>query len=63
MDAAEDDGFGVGAGAGGVGELEGVADEIGVLNNLIALIEVAEDDELFTEGVLGGADAEVELGG
>ena len=63
VDAAEDDGFGVGTGEGSVGELEGVAEEVGVLDDLIALIEVAEDDELIAEGVFGGSDAEVELGG
>ena len=63
VDATEDDGLGVGAGEGGVGELEGVADEVGILNDLVALIEVAEDDEFLAERSLGGADAEVELGG
>jgi hypothetical protein len=63
VDAAEDDGFGVRTGEGGVGELEGVADEVGVLDDFVALIEVAEDDELVAEGVFCGADAEVELGG
>ncbi len=63
VDAAEDDGFGVGASAGGVGELEGVADEVGVLHDLVALVEVAEDDEAVAQRVLRRADAEIELGG
>ena len=53
MDAAEDDGLGLGASPGGVRELEGVADEVGVLNDFVALIEVAEDDQAFTEFGLG----------
>ena len=62
VDAAEDEGLGVGAGAGGLGELEGVADEVRVLGDLVALVEVAEDDDAVAESVLGGADAEVEFG-
>ena len=51
VDAAEDDGFGLGASLGGVRELEGVADEVGVLDDFVALIEVAEDDEAVAQGV------------
>ena len=39
MDAAEDDGFGCGAGFCGLGELEGIADEVSVLDDFIALVE------------------------
>ena len=45
--AAEDDGLGLGASPGGVRELEGVADEVRVLDHLVALIEVAQDNETF----------------
>ena len=59
VDAAEDDGFGVGAGFGSLRELERIAYEIGVFYDFVALVEVAEDDEALAEGVLGGANAEV----
>ncbi len=63
VDAAEDDGLGLGAGPGSVGELEAVAEEVGVFHDLVALVEVAEDDDALAERRFGGADAEVELFG
>ena len=59
--AAEDDDFGLGTSPRGVRELERVADEVGILNDLVALIEVAEDHEAFAERRLSGADAEVQF--
>ena len=60
--AAEDDGLGVGPGEGGVGQLEGVAHEVGVLDDLVALVEVAEDHGAVAQLLLGGADAGVQFG-
>ena len=52
-----------------LGELEGVAAEIGELDDVVALVVVAEDDETVGELVAGDADAfaqfvgaEVEVG-
>ena len=63
VDAAEDDSLRPGTSTRGVSELEAVAEEVGVLHDLVALVEVAEDDDAVAEGVLGSADAEVELPG
>ena len=60
--AAEHDGLGIGPGERGVRELERVADEVGVLDDLVALVEVAEHDDAVAEGRLGGTDAIVQLG-
>ena len=60
--AAEHDRLGIGPGERGVRELERIADEVGVLDHLVALVEVAEHDGAVAEGRLGGADAIVQLG-
>ena len=60
--AAEHDGLGIGPGLRRVRELEGVADEVGVLHDLVALVEVAEDDDAVAERRLRRADAVVQLG-
>ncbi len=60
--AAEDDGLGVRPGEGGVGQLEGVAHEVGVLDDLVALVEVAQDHCPVAQLFLGGADPYVQLG-
>ncbi len=60
--AAEDDEIG-GVFAGGVlGELQGIAGVVGELDDFIALVVVAEDDEAFAERGFGRGDAEVHLG-
>ena len=41
--------------------MEGIAYEIGVLDDLIALIEVTEDKETVAHGVFYGANAEIEF--
>ena len=62
VDAAEDDVVG-GVLAGGVlRELERVAGVVGELDDLVALVVVAEDDEAVAERGLGGGDADVHLG-
>jgi hypothetical protein len=61
VDAAEDDVFGALLGGGVLRELEAVPGEVGVLDDLFALIVVAEDDELFAQVGAGGGDATVEL--
>ncbi len=61
VNAAEDDGFCIGAGLGGIGELEAVTEKVGMLHDFVALVEVAEDDDALAEGVLGRANAEVQL--
>jgi hypothetical protein len=43
--AAEDDEFGLGASHGGIRKLEGVTDEVRVLDDLVALIEVTQDNK------------------
>ena len=60
--AAEDDGLRVRPGQGRVGELEGVAHEVGVLDHLVALVEVPQDDGAVPQCRFGGADPGVELG-
>ncbi len=53
----------VGVGAFGrvLGELEGIAHEIGVDDDLVALVEVPEDQEFAAEPGFGGPDAFLEL--
>ena len=60
--AAEEDELCVGAVFCLLGQLEGVADEVGVAHDFIALVEVAHDDESLAKRSLGCADAEVKLG-
>ena len=49
---------------GGVlAELEAVAGEVGVLDDLVALVVVAEDDQPLAEGGASGADPAVRLVG
>jgi hypothetical protein len=47
--AAKEDQVGITATGGLLGEFEGVAAEIGELDDLVALVVVAEDDELLAE--------------
>jgi hypothetical protein len=61
--ATEDDGLRLGAGLGGVRQLEGVADVVRVLDDLVALVEVPEDHDAVAEGLLRGDDASVEVFG
>ena len=61
--AAEDDRLGVGLRLRRVGELERVAHEVGVGDDLVALVEVPEDDDAVAEGLLRCTDAGVELVG
>ena len=42
--------------------MERVTDEVRVPDDFVALIEVAQDGQAFTEFGFGSADAEVELG-
>ena len=57
MHAAEDDMVGVGTFGGVLGELEGVAHEVGMADDFIALVEVAEDQQFFAKAGFGCADA------
>ncbi len=59
--AAEDDRLRVRLRPGRVRELEGVADEVRIRHDLVALVEVAEDDDPVTEGLLRGTDAGIQL--
>ena len=59
--AAEDDEFGFGVLGGLAGETERVADVVGELDHLVALIVMAEDDQPAAERRLGRRDATVEL--
>ena len=61
MDTAEHDRVGIGFGQRRIGQLEGVTDEVGILYDLVALVEVAEDDESVAELCLGGEDAFVQI--
>ena len=45
----------------GPGELQRVADEVGELDHLVALVVVAEDDEAVAERLLRGGDPRVHL--
>src|SRR5262245_27973878 len=49
VDAAEEDQIGVAAAGGLLRELKGVAAEVGEPDDLVALVVVAEDDELLAE--------------
>ena len=51
----------LGPALGGPRELEGVAHEVGVLDDLVALVEVAQHDDAFAECLPRGADPGVEL--
>ena len=55
--AAEDDELGVRAAGGVAGELEGVAGDVGELDDLVALVVVAEDEDPLAKGRLGRAGA------
>ena len=52
MHAAEHDEFGIGPGRGLSGELEGIAGDIGELDDLVALIVMSEDEEAIAQGGL-----------
>ena len=63
VDAAEEDEVDALLVGGVLGELEAVAGEVGVLDDLVALVVVAENDEAAAEGGASGADALVDLFG
>ena len=52
VDAAEHDELGLAARRGGTGQLQRVADIVGELDHLIALIVMAENDDAVTERFL-----------
>ncbi len=54
MHTAEDDVVGFGPGRCGLGELERVAGDVGELDDLVALVVVAEDEHPVSEGRLRG---------
>ena len=57
MHAAEHDVVGVRAFGGVLGQLEGVTHEIGVLDDLVTLVEVAQNQQFGAETLLGVGDA------
>ena len=61
MHAAEHDELGFGMLRDLAREAEGVADVVGELDHLVALIVMAEDDEPCAERSLRGGDAAIEL--
>ena len=61
VDAAEDDELGLAAAGGGARELQRVADVVGELDHLVALVVMAEDDDALAERRLRGGDARVHL--
>ena len=65
MHAAEDDVVGLGPVGGGLRELERVARDVGELDDLVALVVVAEDEDPVAERGLGGPGAldELRVGG
>jgi hypothetical protein len=60
--AAEHDVLRVGARRRLLGELERVAGDVGELDHLVALVVVAEDEDVAAEGVLRGAGARDQVG-
>ncbi|MDQ0690503.1 hypothetical protein QF047_001463 [Arthrobacter sp. W4I7] len=54
VDAAEHDGLGVRPRERGVGQLEGVAHEVRVLDDFVALVKVPQDDGPVAQYSLGG---------
>ena len=63
VDAAEDDVAGLGAGGGLLGEEEGIALEVGVLDDFLALVVMAEDGDVGAELLADVVDALVQLFG
>ena len=61
VDAAEDDEVGLRAVGRELGQLEGVAGEVGVADDLVALVVVAQDDEPAVQLRLRGDDALLQL--
>ena len=61
MHAAEHDVVGVRTFGGVLGQLEGVAHGIGVLDDLVTLVEVAQDQQFGAETLLGVGDALLQL--
>ena len=59
--AAEDDVFSGVPRRGGLRQLQRVADVVGELDDFVALVVVAEDDEAFAERLLGCSDPRVHL--
>src|SRR5690606_40487312 len=59
--AAEDDGLGLGALGRGPGELEGVTDDVGMVDDFVALVEVPEDHDALAESLFRGDDAAAQL--
>ena len=55
--AAEHDMVGVRAFGGVLGQLEGITHKVGMLDNLITLVEVAEDQQFRAKTLLGVSDA------
>ena len=51
--AAEDDVVGLGTGGRELGQLEGVAGEVGVPDDLVALVVMAEDDQAAAQRLRG----------
>jgi hypothetical protein len=56
VDAAEDDVAAQGLGSL-EGEFQGITTEIGELDDLVALVMMAKDDDIFAESGFGGGDA------
>ena len=63
VDAAEDNVVGLRTGCRFLAEQEGVALEVGVLDDLLALVVVAQDGHTVAQGAAGNPDTLVQLGG
>ncbi len=63
VDTAEDDELGLWLLGGPLGQVEGVAAEVGELDDVLALVVVAEDDAALAEVLSGGGDAGDDLRG
>ena len=59
--AAENDVLGVGLRERGVRQLKRIAEEVGVLHDLVALIEVAKNDQAVAQRLFRGTDAGVQF--
>jgi hypothetical protein len=62
VNAAKNDRLGLSPRLNRLRQLKGITDKICVLDDFVALVEVAENDQSFAQHLLRSADATVKLG-